>query len=64
MFESMFIPVEEPTVLTRVVRLFIPVEENYMQHIYVIDKKKDGSVTKTKDMGVQYVPLTDAPSDK
>ncbi|KAF2767889.1 protein-L-isoaspartate O-methyltransferase [Teratosphaeria nubilosa] len=41
-------------------RLFIPVEENFMQHIYVIDKKEDGTVTKTKDMCVQYVPLTDA----
>ena len=45
------------------VRLFIPVEEGYMQHIYVIDKKEDGSVTKTKEMGVQYVPLTDAPPE-
>lgn len=59
----MFIPVSEPTLLTRILRLFMPVEENYMQHIYVIDKREDGSVTKTKDMGVQYVPLTDAPVD-
>lgn len=58
----MFIPVSEPTVLTPILRLFIPVEENYMQHIYVIDKKEDGSVTRKKDMGVQYVPLTDAPA--
>ncbi|KAK5716734.1 hypothetical protein LTR15_009626 [Elasticomyces elasticus] len=42
-------------------RLFMPVEEDHMQHIYVIDKKEDGTVTKTKDMGVRYVPLTDAP---
>lgn len=42
-------------------RLFIPVEENYMQHIYVVDKDKDGKVTRKKEFGVQYVPLTDAP---
>ncbi|KAI9822555.1 MAG: hypothetical protein M1827_000274 [Pycnora praestabilis] len=42
-------------------RLFIPVEENYRQHIWVIDKKEDGSVEKKKEYGVQYVPLTDAP---
>ena len=47
--------------LTRVSSLFVPVEENYMQHIYVIDKKEDGTVTRKKDMGVRYVPLTDAP---
>ncbi|KAI7201188.1 hypothetical protein KC352_g19424, partial [Hortaea werneckii] len=45
-------------------RLFIPVEEGYMQHIYVIDKKEDGSVTTKKDIGVQYVPLTDAPEEQ
>ncbi|KAK5707445.1 hypothetical protein LTR17_020682 [Elasticomyces elasticus] len=44
-------------------RLFMPVEEDHMQHIYVIDKKEDGTVTKTKNMGVRYVPLTDAPID-
>lgn len=44
-------------------RLFIPVEENYMQHIYVIDKDEKGNVTKKKEYGVQYVPLTDAPAD-
>lgn len=33
-----------------------------MQHIYVIDKDKDGNVTKKKEYGVQYVPLTDAPT--
>lgn len=49
--------------LIRVIRLFIPVEESSMQHIYVIDKKADGSVTKTKEYGVQYVPLTDAPKE-
>lgn len=44
-------------------RMFVPVEEGYMQHIYVVDKKEDGSVEKKKLYGVQYVPLTDAPSE-
>ncbi|KAK3718661.1 hypothetical protein LTR37_004878 [Vermiconidia calcicola] len=44
-------------------RLFIPVEEAYMQHIYVIDKNEDGTVTRKKEYGVQYVPLTDAPKE-
>lgn len=42
-------------------RLFVPVEENYMQHIYVIEKDMDGNVKRTKKYAVQYVPLTDAP---
>jgi protein-L-isoaspartate(D-aspartate) O-methyltransferase len=42
-------------------RLFVPVAEGYLQHIYVVDKKEDGSVQKKKLYGVQYVPLTDAP---
>jgi protein-L-isoaspartate(D-aspartate) O-methyltransferase len=42
-------------------RLFVPVEENFAQHIYVIDKKEDGTVERQKMYGVQYVPLTDAP---
>jgi protein-L-isoaspartate(D-aspartate) O-methyltransferase len=58
----MFIPVSQPSKLTRIARLFIPVEEAYMQHIYVIDKNEDGSVTRKKEYGVQYVPLTDAPN--
>jgi len=44
-------------------RMFVPVEEGYMQHIYVVDKKEDGTVVKKKLYGVQYVPLTDAPPD-
>jgi protein-L-isoaspartate(D-aspartate) O-methyltransferase len=43
-------------------RMFVPVEEGWMQHIYVVDKKEDGSVEKKKLYGVQYVPLTDAPT--
>jgi protein-L-isoaspartate(D-aspartate) O-methyltransferase len=42
-------------------RLFVPVEEGRLQHIYVIEKKEDGSVERQKLYGVQYVPLTDAP---
>ena len=32
-------------------RLFIPVEESYMQHIYVIDKDEKGNVTRKKEYG-------------
>jgi protein-L-isoaspartate(D-aspartate) O-methyltransferase len=42
-------------------RLFVPVAEGFTQHIYVVDKKVDGSVEYKKLYGVQYVPLTDAP---
>ena len=42
-------------------RLFVPVEENSAQHIYVVNKKEDGSVEREKVMAVRYVPLTDAP---
>lgn len=44
-------------------RLFVPVEENGLQHIYVIDKKEDGSLERKKLFGVQYVPLCDAPKE-
>ncbi|KNG47594.1 protein-l-isoaspartate o-methyltransferase [Stemphylium lycopersici] len=43
-------------------RLFVPVAEGFTQHIYVIDKRADGSVERQKLYGVQYVPLTDAPA--
>jgi protein-L-isoaspartate(D-aspartate) O-methyltransferase len=42
-------------------RMFVPVEEDYSQHIYVIDKDEQGKVTKQKLYAVRYVPLTDAP---
>ncbi|KAH7138245.1 protein-L-isoaspartate O-methyltransferase-like protein [Dendryphion nanum] len=44
-------------------RLFVPVEEDNLQHIYVVDKGADGSVEKKKLYGVRYVPLTDAPPE-
>jgi protein-L-isoaspartate(D-aspartate) O-methyltransferase len=44
-------------------RLFVPVEDEDtgLQHIFVVDKKEDGTLEKKKLFGVQYVPLTDAP---
>jgi len=57
----MFIPVQSQ--LTWWIRLFIPVEENHLQHIYVIDKDEKGRVEKKKQYGVRYVPLTDAPKE-
>ncbi|KAI5361281.1 Putative protein-L-isoaspartate(D-aspartate) O-methyltransferase [Septoria linicola] len=42
-------------------RLFIPVEEEGLQHIYVVDKDSEGKVTRKKEYGVRYVALTDAP---
>lgn len=54
-------------------RMFIPVEsepgegrfgqvgKGAGQHIWVVDKKADGTVVKEKIFAVSYVPLTDAP---
>ncbi|KAG9243855.1 protein-L-isoaspartate O-methyltransferase [Calycina marina] len=50
--------------LRRPGRIFIPVEDkdgSGDQFIWVVDKSKDGSVTKEQLYGVRYVPLTDAP---
>jgi protein-L-isoaspartate(D-aspartate) O-methyltransferase len=35
-------------------RMFVPVAESYMQNIWVIDKKEDGSIERKKLFGVQY----------
>lgn len=46
-------------------RMFIPVEDEGgwgSQYIWVVDKDEKGEVKKRRDMGVRYVPLTDAPS--
>jgi protein-L-isoaspartate(D-aspartate) O-methyltransferase len=43
-------------------RLFVPVAEGHAQHIFVTDKKGDGSLERKKLYGVRYVPLTDAPA--
>ncbi|KAI9777706.1 MAG: hypothetical protein M1839_008625 [Geoglossum umbratile] len=43
-------------------RIFIPIGGPFMQYIWVIDKKEDGTVEKKKMYGVSYVPLTDAPN--
>ncbi|KAG0050782.1 hypothetical protein BGZ83_004443 [Gryganskiella cystojenkinii] len=40
-------------------RMFIPVADRMGQGIYVVDKDKDGRVTKKRTMDVMYVPLTD-----
>ena len=39
-------------------RMFIPVGK-YDQWIYLVDKDSEGKISKTKLMGVCYVPLTD-----
>ena len=43
--------------------MFIPVGDRFSQHVWVIDKRDDGSIEKRKSYGVMYVPLTDAPKD-
>nr|GAT48775.1 predicted protein [Mycena chlorophos] len=52
--------IPEPLVeqLARPGRMFIPVG-TLSQYIYQVDKDVEGNVTKTKIMGVNYVPLTD-----
>lgn len=42
-------------------KLFVPVSDGWNQHIWVVEKRADGSVEQTRLYGVQYVPLTDAP---
>ncbi|KAF2707447.1 protein-L-isoaspartate O-methyltransferase [Pleomassaria siparia CBS 279.74] len=42
-------------------RLFVPVEEDGDQYIFVVDKAADGKVEKKRLYGVRYVPLCDAP---
>ena len=39
-------------------RMFIPVG-TYDQNIYIVDKDKNGNISKKSIMGVRYVPLTD-----
>lgn len=46
-------------------RMFIPVEDQAGsggQSIYVVNKDKEGNISKDRTMGVRYVPLKDAPS--
>ncbi|KAI9643335.1 hypothetical protein NHQ30_007954 [Ciborinia camelliae] len=45
-------------------RMFIPVESSrgMGQHIWVVDKDREGRISKEKLYAVRYVPLTDAPS--
>lgn len=44
-------------------RLFIPVEDGKSgeQWIWVVDKDGEGRVTRKREYGVRYVPLTDGP---
>lgn len=42
--------------------MFIPVDDDltgFGQHIWLVDKDKDGEVKKKKLYGVSYVPLQD-----
>ena len=51
--------------LDRPGRMFIPVEDAGgwgSQWIWIVDKDETGRVTRKRDMGVRYVPLTDKPS--
>jgi protein-L-isoaspartate(D-aspartate) O-methyltransferase len=51
--------------LERPGRMFIPVEDEGgwgSQWIWIVDKDAEGKVSRKKDMGVRYVPLTDAPT--
>jgi len=44
--------------------MFIPVDDSpggHGQHIWIIDKDETGNVSRKKEYGVNYVPLTDAP---
>lgn len=42
-------------------KMFIPVGD-HEQHIWMVEKNEKGEVRKKKLFGVQYVPLTDAPT--
>lgn len=47
--------------------MFIPVEDAKdpdSQHVWRIEKDKDGNISKKKLFGVRYVPLTDAPAEE
>jgi len=42
--------------------MFIPVDDDsdgFAQHVWNIDKDRDGKVTKKRLFGVRYVPLVD-----
>lgn len=43
----------------RAPRMFIPIDGGFSQYIWQVDKDEDGNVTKEKQYGVLYVPLTD-----
>ncbi len=47
--------------------MFIPVNDDVdgsSQHVWRIEKNKDGKISKKKLFGVRYVPLTDAPHEE